>query len=132
MVGGVVGVLMLLGLSDALFPRSQVRLAHMHLNLVGWITLTIMGTMRLFFSSVLGVPARSLNPLWAEYWPLVLGTTLLALGWLLYSMILVGIGTLLQAIGVLAYSAVIIRQWRAHEGACSRSSGSLRLPLSLR
>ncbi|MBI2941451.1 MAG: hypothetical protein HYY04_13540 [Chloroflexi bacterium] len=128
LVGATLGILMLTGLSDSFatgLPRSHVRLAHLHLNLVGWITLTIIGTMRLFFGSVLGVPAGRPNPPWAEYAPLAGGTALIVLGWLVGSPAIVGIGTLIQAIGVLVYSASIVRQWRAHAGPLSLAAGHL-------
>lgn len=125
MAGALLGILMLLGLSDALLPRARVRLAHMHLNLLGWITLSIVGTMRLFFGTTLGRPAGRLNPPWAEYWPLTLGTVAQALGWLTGAMAIVGVGSLVQLAGVLAHGGAIVRQWRAHREPLPLAAGHL-------
>jgi hypothetical protein len=123
--GATLGILMLLGLSDAVLPRGQVRLAHLHLNLNGWVTLTIIGTMRLFFGTTLGAPARYLNPRWAEFWPLVAGVALSSLGWLIGAPALIGAGSLLQLAGTAAYCRSVIRQWRAHAGPRPLAAGHL-------
>lgn len=114
--GATLGIMMLLGIDDLLAPRVPVRLAHMHLNLVGWITLTIVGTMRLFLPTVLGTPARHLNPLWIEYWPLAAGTALIAAGWLAEATVVFVVGFVLEGLGILAYSVSVFRQGLAHRG----------------
>lgn len=125
MVGATLGILMVLGLSDAFVPRGRMRLAHTHLNLIGWITLTIVGTMRYFFGTVLERPASRLAPLWAEYWPLTLGTAAQALGWLTGLAALTGAGGLLQTAGIVAYAIAIARQWRARPGPLALAAAHL-------
>lgn len=125
MVGATLGILMVLGLSDPFVPRGRIRLAHTHLNLIGWITLTIVGTMRYFFGTVLERPARHLAPLWAEYWPLTLGTAAQALGWLTGLAALTGVGGVLQTAGIVAYAMAIVRQWRARPGPLALAAAHL-------
>ncbi|MBI3965521.1 MAG: hypothetical protein HY329_07795 [Chloroflexi bacterium] len=125
LAGGTLGILMLLGLSDAVLPRGQVRLAHLHLNLMGWVTLTILGTLRLFFGSTLGVKASRLSPAWAEYWPLTVGTAIATIGWLAGQPIAVAVGSSVQALGIVAASVAVFRQWRAWTGVPSLAAGHL-------
>lgn len=130
LAGAILGIAMLLGWSNAgllalLPPAGQMRLAHLHLNLNGWVMLTIVGTMRFFFPTVLGAPARFLNPAWLEERPLVAGVALSALGWLAGIELLVGAGAALQLVGTLAYVVAIARQWRAHTGPLSLAARHL-------
>ncbi|MCC6626206.1 MAG: hypothetical protein IT340_02270 [Chloroflexi bacterium] len=117
LVGVTLGILMLGGWFAALgLVYATLRVAHLHLNLNGWVTLTIVGTMRFLFPTTLGVPARYLNPLWAEFWPLAGGVALTTLGWLVSLPVLVGLGFTLQLVGTLAYAVAVWRQWRAAAG----------------
>jgi nitrite reductase (NO-forming) len=126
LVGVTLGILMVSGWFATLgLAYAPLRVAHLHLNLNGWVTLTIIGTMRFLFPTTLGVPARHLNPLWVEFWPLAGGVALTTLGWLVNVPALVGLGFTLQLIGTLAYAVAVVRQWRAAAGPPALSSAHL-------
>jgi hypothetical protein len=109
-----------LGMGEAMALRlapqwimGQIRLAHIHLNLLGFVTLTIVGTMHDLFPTVLN--ARLYSPLLAKltFFNLPAGVVLLVTGFLLSQLwleIIAGAGLLT---GTLLYSYNIFRTWIA-------------------
>lgn len=91
--------------------HGQARLAHIHLNLLGFVTLTIIGTMHNLFPTVLGVPLHS--PRLARYTFFILpaGILLLIAGFLLGQVwVQIAAGAVLLG-GVGLYAANILRTW---------------------
>ena len=92
---------------------GQGRLAHLHLNVLGFVTLTIVGTMHNLFPTVLNAPLYSPRLARLTFFALPLGILGLVSGFLL-SRVWVEIGAgivLLVGTGLYAYN--IVRTWLA-------------------
>ncbi len=90
---------------------SQGRLAHIHLNLLGFATLTIIGTMHNLFPTILNIRLHSPRLARLTFFVLPLSVILLVAGFLLSNLwIQIGAGAMLM-VGVLLYSYNILRTW---------------------
>jgi hypothetical protein len=90
---------------------GQGRLAHIHLNLLGFATLTIIGTMHNLFPTVLNIRLHSPRLARLTFFVLPLSVILLVAGFLLSNLwIQIGAGAMLM-VGVLLYSYNILRTW---------------------
>ena len=117
---GIALVALLAGLSIGLAMAFRVlpvaflgqgRLAHIHLNLLGFVTLTIIGTMHNLFPTVLNTRLHSVRLARVTFFILPLAVVLLATGFLLSNLwVQIGAGVILLA-GVLLYSYNILRTW---------------------
>jgi hypothetical protein len=117
---GIALVALLAGLSIGLaiafraFPVllfGQGRLAHIHLNLLGFVTLAIVGTMHNLFPTVLNTRLHSPRLAHVTFFILPLAVVLLVTGFLLAKLwVQIGAGAILLA-GVLLYSYNILRTW---------------------
>ncbi len=110
LAGLVVGEIILFRLIESTHI-GQARLAHIHLNLLGFVTLTIIGTMHNLFPTILNAPLHS--PLLARltFFLMPAGIVLLIGGFLatsLWTQIAAG-GLLI--VGVLVYAYNIVRTW---------------------
>lgn len=107
-----------LGMGEAmalhLLPQTflgQGRLAHIHLNVLGFVTLTIVGTMHNLFPTVLNVPLHSPRLARTTFILLPLGIALLIAGFLLSLLPLtIAAGAVILA-GVGVYGYNILRTW---------------------
>jgi hypothetical protein len=108
------GLSMGLAMAFRLLPVTflgQGRLAHIHLNLLGFVTLTIIGTMHNLFPTVLNARLHSPRLARLTFFILPLGVVLLVTGFLLSNLwVQIGAGATLFA-GVLIYSYNIARTW---------------------
>jgi len=90
---------------------GQTRLAHIHLNLMGFITLTIIGTMHNLFPTVVSTPLHSGRLARLTFLLLPLGIALLVTGFLLATLwVQIAAGIVVLA-GVAAYGYNIVRTW---------------------
>lgn len=112
----LVGLGMGLAMALRLLPvtlHGQARLAHIHLNLLGFATLTIVGTMHNLFPTVLNVPLYS-QPL--ARWTFALlptGIAVLIAGFFLGQLYIeMAAGSVIIA-GALLYGYNIVRTWQA-------------------
>ena len=116
LLGGLgLGIAMALQLLPATF-HGQARLAHIHLNLLGFVTLTIVGTTHNLFPTILNAPLWS--PRLARWTFLLLpaSVALLVAGFLLGNpQAEIAAGAVMIA-GVLLYACNVIRTRTAAEG----------------
>jgi hypothetical protein len=102
------------GMALRLFAATtygQARLAHIHLNLLGFVTLTIIGTMHNLFPTVLGAPLHSPRLARCTFFLLPAGILLLIAGFLLGRVwVQIAAGAALLA-GVVLYAANILLTW---------------------
>ena len=90
---------------------GQGRLAHIHLNLLGFVTLTIIGTMHNLFPTVLNATLHSRRLARMTFFILPLAVVLLVTGFLFSNLwVQIGAGLILLA-GVLLYGYNILRTW---------------------
>lgn len=90
---------------------GQGRLAHIHLNLLGFVTLTIVGTMHNLFPTVLNAPLHSPRLARLTFFILPSGILLLIAGFLLSQLpVSIAAGTVIVA-GIVLYSYNISRTW---------------------
>jgi hypothetical protein len=90
---------------------GHTRLAHIHLNLLGFLTLTIVGTMHNLFPTVVSAPLHSGRLARMTFFLLPLGIALLVTGFLLSMLwVQVAAGIVLLA-GVAVYGYNIVRTW---------------------
>lgn len=107
-----------LGMGEAMALRwlpqhliGQGRLAHIHLNLLGFVMLTIIGTMHNLFPTVLNARLHSPRLAKLTFFILPLGVVLLVAGFLLAQVpIEIGAGAVLL-VGVSLYGYNILRTW---------------------
>jgi hypothetical protein len=94
---------------------NLARLAHLHLNLLGFVTLTIIGTMHNMFPTVAGSSLHSQRLALVSFVTLPLGVFALVGGFLVAEpLVQVSAGLILLA-GVLCYGWNIFRTWRVAE-----------------
>jgi hypothetical protein len=114
LVALVAGLSMGLAMAFRLLPVTflwQGRLAHIHLNLLGFVTLTIIGTMHNLFPTVLNTRLHSPRLARLTFFILPSGVILLVTGFLLSNpWVQIGAGVILFA-GVFLYSYNIVRTW---------------------
>jgi hypothetical protein len=118
----VLALLAGIGLAEAIafgaFAPGQVnlaRLAHLHLNLLGFVTLTIVGTMHNMFPTVAGSHLYSQRLALASFVTLPLGVFALVAGFILAEpLVQVAAGVALLA-GAACYGWNIVRTWLAAE-----------------
>ena len=114
LVALVAGLSMGLAMAFRLLPVTflgQGRLAHIHLNLLGFVTLTIIGTMHNLFPTVLNARLHSRRLARLTFFILPSGVILLVTGFLLSNLwVQIGAGVILFA-GVLLYGYNIVRTW---------------------
>lgn len=135
LVGLGVGEAMALRLID---PASigKARLAHIHLNLLGFVTLVIIGTMHNLFPTVLNAQLHSPRIARATFFVMPAGIGILIAGFLLTSLwTQIAAGGLL-VIGALLFAYNITRTWMAagkpsHVAANHLMVGTMFLVLSL-
>ncbi len=112
-LGMTFGVLMALNLTWPFF-RPDVRLAHMHYNLLGFVTLTIVGTMHTFFPTVAGIKLHSWRLAGWTYWLLAGGTLVMGTGFLVGWTPAIVLGGVAEVMGSAAFTYNI---WRTRRGA---------------
>lgn len=114
LVALLAGLSMGLAMAFRLLPVTflgQGRLAHIHLNLLGFVTLTIIGTMHNLFPTVLNTRLHSPRLARLTFLILPSGVILLVAGFLLSNLwVQIGAGVILCT-GVLLYSYNIVRTW---------------------
>jgi hypothetical protein len=94
---------------------NLVRLAHVHLNLLGFVTLTVVGTGHTLFPTIAGAPLYSQRLALATFVLLSLGMLGLVGGFLMAEPLAqVGAGLLVLA-GALCYGWNVLGTWRAAE-----------------
>jgi hypothetical protein len=101
----------------AFLPDSVnlARLAHLHLNLMGFVTLTIVGTMHNLFPTVAGSRLYSDRLAMAAFVALPLGTMALVGGFILAEPLFQIVAGFVLLAGVLCYGWNILRTWLAAE-----------------
>jgi len=101
----------------AFLPDSVnlARLAHLHLNLMGFVTLTIVGTMHNMFPTVTGSRLYSDRLAIAAFVALPLGMASLVSGFIIAEPLFQVIAGFVLLAGVLCYGWNIIRTWLAAE-----------------
>jgi nitrite reductase (NO-forming) len=112
-IGAVLGILMVAGWPPVLERYGQVRPAHAWTNLLGFVSLVIVGTLLHFLPTVVGtriVPRASAA---VAVLGLAMGSPLVVLGLLLPSGPVTGAGAVLTLIGVLAMAVEAARTWRS-------------------
>jgi hypothetical protein len=90
---------------------GQGRLAHIHLNLLGFVTLTIIGTMHNLFPTVLNTKLHSPRLARVIFFILPLAVVLLVAGFLLSNLWVQIVAGVILLAGVLLYSYNILRTW---------------------
>jgi cbb3-type cytochrome oxidase subunit 1 len=94
---------------------SLARLAHLHLNLMGFVTLTIVGTMHNLFPTVAGTHLYSSRLAIVAFVALPLGVFALVSGFIVAEPLFQVVAGLVLFIGVCAYGWNIFRTWLAAE-----------------
>jgi hypothetical protein len=110
----LIGLTLGIGMALRLVPfpiMGQTRLAHIHLNLLGFITLTIVGTMHNLFPTVLGTRLFSARLAWWTFLIMPLGLVTLVGGFLLSQVPIEIAGGAALLIGTLLYGVNIVRTW---------------------
>src|SRR5581483_4488186 len=112
----VVGLGIGISIALRLIPTAmvgQARLAHVHLNILGFVTLTIVGTMHNLFPTVLNAPLFSARLARWTFAVLPAGLLILVVGFFLGSVpVEIGGGAVIL-IGALLYAVNMIRTWLA-------------------
>lgn len=117
--GLAAGETMALGLVQQSY--GYVRLAHIHLNLIGFITLAIIGTMHNLLPTVLNTPLFSPMLARAVFVLMPLGTVVLIAGFMHSSVpVEIAAGAILLA-GAALYAVNLVRTWLAstHKGSAA-------------
>ncbi|WP_447972901.1 hypothetical protein [Nitrospira sp. Kam-Ns4a] len=102
------------GMAGRLFPAEtygRARLAHIHLNLLGFVTLTIIGTMHNLFPTVLQAPLHSPRLARLTFFILPAGILVLVGGFLLGDVAIEIAGGAAIFVGALLYTYNILRTW---------------------
>jgi hypothetical protein len=94
---------------------NLARLAHLHLNLMGFVTLTIVGTMHNLFPTVAGTRLFSSRLAIVAFVALPLGVIALVSGFVIAEPLFQVVAGVVLFIGVCAYGWNILRTWRAAE-----------------
>jgi hypothetical protein len=94
---------------------NLARLAHLHLNLMGFVTLTIVGTMHNLFPTVAGSRLYSDRLAVAAFAALPLGVVSLVGGFLIAEPLFQIIAGFVLSAGILCYGWNILRTWLAAE-----------------
>lgn len=115
LLGMLLGLLLVMGVAGDWLPHAGLRLAHLHLTLVGWVSLTIVGTMYTFFPTIAGTSAGSAKVFRATFWLLFGGVAALAAG-LLWLVPLGFLGGLAITAGALLLGYDVRRARRARAG----------------
>ncbi|TAL12055.1 MAG: hypothetical protein EPO02_02845 [Nitrospirae bacterium] len=102
---------------DAFLPDSVnlARLAHLHLNLMGFVTLTIVGTMHNLFPTVTGSRLHSGRLALITFAALPLGVAALVGGFLIAEPLFQVVAGVVLLSGALCYGWNILRTWLAAE-----------------
>jgi hypothetical protein len=109
------------------FPSGHLRLAHIHLNLLGFITLTIVGTMHNLLPTVLNVPLHSPVLARAVFLLFPLGVAVLVWGFLNSSVpIELAAGGILL-LSVTLYAVNLFRTWLASAQPSTAASDHLMI-----
>lgn len=121
-----------LGIGDALAFRwwpttwaGHGRLAHIHLNLLGFVTLTIVGTMHNLLPTVLNQPLYSLRLARWTFRLLPAGIAALVAGFLLSRVLLEIAAGIIVLAGVSLYACNIVRTWTGATGPRTAASDHL-------
>lgn len=91
---------------------GPARLAHIHLNLLGFVTLTIVGTMHNLFPTVLNGRLHSVRLAGLTFLVLPAGVVVLVIGFLIGHRLVQISGGIIIVIGVLLYAYNMLRTWR--------------------
>ena len=113
-VSGVVGVTLgaFLGADQAGASFTTIRLVHSHLNVVGLVGLTIIGTIPTFLPTVAHHRAVSGNEAKLAWWSALAGVIAIAVG-IVVGPIWVGVGTaMIGASGLAMLTGIVARLWR--------------------
>jgi hypothetical protein len=94
---------------------NLARLAHLHLNLMGFVTLTIVGTMHNLFPTVAGTRLYSSRLAIVAFVALPLGVFALVSGFVIAEPLFQVVAGLVLFIGVVCYGWNILRTWLAAE-----------------
>jgi hypothetical protein len=111
LLGGIVlGVLIAF---EALAPESinLARLAHLHVNLLGFVTLSIVGTMHMLFPSITSVRLWSERLAIMAFLLLPLGVITLVAGFLLSAPLIQVVAGVIFLSGVSAYGTNMVATW---------------------
>lgn len=110
----LIGLGLGMGMAWRLIPQEwlgQARLAHIHLNLLGFVTLTIVGTMHNLFPTVLNAPLHSPRLARWTFLSLPMGVVVLFAGFLLSRPPVEMIGGSTVLVGALLYGYNMTRTW---------------------
>ncbi len=103
---------MLIGVHLTHAPSAGLRQVHIHVNLLGFVIMVVVGTMHNFFPTVIGSPLGSSRAAVATFWLLTLGTADLAVGLGLSSRPVVLLGGAIAFLGALTYAVNIMQTAR--------------------
>ena len=110
LIGIGIGEAMALGLIEST-SRGLARLGHIHLNLLGFVTLTIVGTMHNLFPTVLNIPLHSPKLARLTFFLMPAGVVGLVVGFMIPSLpVQIGAGVALIAASCI-YGYNILRTW---------------------
>lgn len=104
---------------------GAARLVHLHLNLLGFVTVTIVGTMHNLLPTVVQQPLHNLRLARLVFVLLPAGITLLIGGFTLSSLSIEFIGGAVLAVGLCLYAFNLFATWRASSHAGSAASDHL-------
>ncbi|MFQ5931575.1 MAG: hypothetical protein ACE5MM_04135 [Nitrospiraceae bacterium] len=90
---------------------GQARLAHIHLNLLGFVTLTIVGTMHNLFPTVLNARLHSPRLAQLTFFVMPSGIAVLLIGFMLGNLAVDIVAGIILMIGVFLYGYNIVRTW---------------------
>jgi len=90
---------------------GAARLAHIHLNLIGFVTLTIVGTMHNLFPTVLNGRLHSIRLAQLTFLILPAGIVVLVIGFFIAHRLVQIAGGTVIVLGVLLYAYNILRTW---------------------
>ena len=90
---------------------GQARLAHIHLNLLGFVTLTIVGTMHNLFPTVLNARLHSPRLAQVTFFVMPSGIAVLLIGFMLGNLNVDIVAGMILMIGVFLYGYNIVRTW---------------------
>ncbi len=109
-IGVLLGAVIASGVADE--ATAALRLVHYHLNLIGLIGFTIIGTIPTFLPTVAHRPAVTGREALVAWWLCLLAGTLFVMG-LALPPVVVGLGSIIAALaGAIVLAGIIWRLWR--------------------
>ncbi|WP_124053930.1 hypothetical protein [Arcanobacterium ihumii] len=106
--GATVGIILAIGVGDEW--RGKLMIAHMTFNFLGWIGLTVIGTLVTFWPTLLRARMHEKSELWVKQalLPLSLGVIIIVTGALFGSRVFALLGLIIYALGIFWWGRALL------------------------